>query len=158
MQIRNLASSFGTAVVAVALGIAPGHAHGPEPQAATAVSQEAGEPNLHETATPVFQRAIPNVPGRSMVAVVVTYPPGGKSPVHRYAPSAFIYAYVLSGAIRSQVDDRPAKNYHAGVGFDEDPGAQHRESENASANEPASLLAVFIVEPGENPLTIPERK
>jgi quercetin dioxygenase-like cupin family protein len=93
-----------------------------------------------------------------MIAVVVTYPPGAKSAVHRHAPSAFIYAYVLSGAIRSQVDDGPAKVYQASEGFYEEPGAQHRVSENASANEPASLLAVFIVDPKENPLTIPERK
>jgi quercetin dioxygenase-like cupin family protein len=158
MKIRNLANVIGTSVVAVALGIGTGHAQGPEQKTGTAVSQEMGEPDLHETVTPVFQRAIPNVPGRSMIAVVVTYPPGGKSAVHRHAPSAFIYAYVLSGAIRSQVDDGPAKIYHAGEGFYEDPGAQHRVSENASTNEPASLLAVFIVDPKENPLTTPERK
>jgi quercetin dioxygenase-like cupin family protein len=48
-----------------------------------------------------------------MVAVVVTYPPGAKSPAHHHARSAFIYAYVLSGAIRSQVDDEPAKVYRS---------------------------------------------
>jgi quercetin dioxygenase-like cupin family protein len=157
MKIGHLTRSIGTAVVAVALGIGTGHAHGPE-KAAAAVSQKAGESDLHETVAPVYQRAIPNVPDRSMIAVVVTYPPGGKSAVHRHAPSAFIYAHVLSGAIRSQVDDGPAKIYRAGEGFYEDPGAQHRVSENASTNEPASLLAVFIVDPRENPLTIPERK
>jgi quercetin dioxygenase-like cupin family protein len=158
MKKGNLTRSIGTAVAAIALGIATGHAHGPEQKAAAAVSQEVGEPELHETVTPVFQRAIPNIPGRSMVAVVVTYPPGGTSAVHRHAPSAFTYAYVLSGAIRSQVDDGPAKIYHAGEGFYENPGAQHRVSENASANEPASLLAVFVVDPKDNPLTTPERK
>lgn len=156
MRIRNLKYSIGTAILAVALGIATGHAHGTERKAA--ISLEAGEPDLHEAVTPVFQRAIPNIPGRSMVAVVVSYPPGAKSEVHRHAPSAFIYAHVLSGAIRSQVDDGPAKIYHAGEGFYEEPGAQHRVSENASADEPASLLAVFIVNPEENPLTIPQRK
>jgi quercetin dioxygenase-like cupin family protein len=155
MKKGNLTRSIGTAVATIALGIATGHAHGPEQKAAAAVSREA---DLHETVTPVFQRAIPNTPGRSMVAVVVTYPPGGKSAVHRHAPPAFIYADVLSGAIRSQVDDGTAKIYHAGEGFYENPGAQHRVSENASANEPASLLAVFIVDPRENPLTIPEQK
>ena len=108
MKIRNLAHFIGTAVIAIILGIAAGHAHGPQ-NAAAGASHEAGEPDLHETVTPVFQRAIPNVPGRSMVAVVVSYPPGARSAVHRHAPSAFIYAYVLSGAIRSQVDDGPAK-------------------------------------------------
>ena len=40
---------------------------------------------------------------------------------HHHAASAFIYAYVLSGAIRSQVGDDPAKVYHAGEGFYENP-------------------------------------
>src|SRR5262245_57898962 len=50
-----------------------------------------------------FEHALPNVEGKRLVAVTVTYPPGGKSLAHRHAPSAFIYAYVLLGAIRSQV-------------------------------------------------------
>jgi quercetin dioxygenase-like cupin family protein len=111
-------------------------------------------PVFDETVTPVFQRAIPNIPGRTMVVLVVNYPPGGKSPVHRHAPSAFIYAHVLSGAIRSQVGDEPAKVYQTGEGFHEDPGSHHRVSENASATEPASMLAVFVVDPNDNPLTM----
>jgi quercetin dioxygenase-like cupin family protein len=75
---------------------------------------------------------------------------------HRHAASAFIYAYVLSGAIRSQVDDNPAKVYHAGEGFYEMPGSHHRISENASDKEPASLLAAFIVDAKDGPLTIPD--
>ena len=86
-----------------------------------------------------------------MVAVVVTYPPGGKSTAHHHARSAFIYAYVLSGAIRSQVDDEPAKVYQVGEGFYEMPGSYHRISENASDRDPASLLAVFVVDSKDNP-------
>ena len=51
-----------------------------------------------------FEHKLPNVPGKTLTAVVVEYPPGGKSASHRHAPSAFIFAYVLSGAIRSQVE------------------------------------------------------
>ena len=80
-------------------------------------------------------REIPNIDGRIMVAAVVTYPPGGKSPVHRHAPSAFIYAYVLSGAIRSQVNEGPAQTYQVGEGFFEEPGSHHWVSENASATD-----------------------
>jgi quercetin dioxygenase-like cupin family protein len=152
MSIGKSRSFIGAAVVTIALGITTGHAHGPE-QTTASVSQQ---PVFDEAVTPVFRREIPNLDGRSMIAVVVTYPPGGKSPVHRHAPSAFIYAYVLSGAILSQVDDGPAKVYRVGEGFFEDPGAHHRVSENASTTEPASMLAVFIVDPKENPLTIPE--
>ena len=93
-----------------------------------------------------------------MIALVVTYAPGAKSPAHRHAPSAFIYAHVLSGAIRSQVDDQPAKVYQVGEGFYEVPGSHHRISENASDKDPASLLAIFIVDSKDKPLTTPVEK
>ena len=92
-----------------------------------------------------------------MVALVVTYPPGAKSPAHHHARSAFIYAYVLSGAIRSQVNDQPAKVYRVGEGFNEVPGSHHRINENASDSDPASLLAVFVVDSKDSPLTTPDQ-
>jgi quercetin dioxygenase-like cupin family protein len=107
---------------------------------------------------PVFEHIILNAEGKSMIAVVVTYPPGAKSPAHHHARSAFIYAYVLSGAIRSQVDDEPAKVYRVGEGFNEMPGSHHRISENASDKDPASLLAIFVVDSTDKPLTIPDQK
>jgi len=158
MSIGKVTGFIGAAGIAIALGVTTGHAQGPAPKTAMPGAREAAAPAPGETVTPVFRRDIPNVGGRAMIAVVVTYPPGGRSPVHRHAPSAFIYAYVLSGAVRSQVDDGPAKIYRTGEGFYEDPGAQHRVSENASATEPASMLAVFVVDPKEHPLTIPEQK
>ena len=130
----------GLALTAILLGVSPG------------IAQKT------EQAKPVFQHAIPNTEGKSLVAVVVTYPPGGKSPPHHHARSAFIYAYVLSGAIRSQVDDEPAKVYQAGEGFFEMLGSHHRISENASDKEPASLLAVFVVGSKDNPLTTPDQQ
>jgi quercetin dioxygenase-like cupin family protein len=122
------------------------------------MTQGANEPGFDETVTPVFQHEIPNVDRRIMVATVVTYPPGGKSPVHRHAPSAFIYAYVLSGVIRSKVGDEPANTYQVGEGFFEVPGSHHWVSENASATEPSSMLAIFIVDPDESPLTVADQK
>jgi quercetin dioxygenase-like cupin family protein len=77
-----------------------------------------------------------------MVAQIVSYPPGGKSLPHRHAPSAFIYARVLSGAIRSQVGDEPVKVYQVGESWHELPGSHHKISENASDRDPASLLAL----------------
>ena len=65
---------------------------------------------------------------------------------------------MLSGAIRSQVDDEPAKVYRVGEGFHELPGSYHRVSDNASDREAASLLAVFIVDSKDNPVTIPDQK
>jgi quercetin dioxygenase-like cupin family protein len=108
--------------------------------------------------TPVFGHAIPNIPGKSLKAVVVEYAPGGSTPAHRHAPSAFIYAHVLSGEIRSQVDDAPARVYRAGEGFYEVPGAHHGVSENASKTQPAKLLAIFVVDTDDENLTTPDPK
>ncbi len=134
------AKLVGLALPAILLGVSPGRAQNAE------------------QVKPVFEHAIPNAEGKRLVAVVVTYPPGAKSPAHHHARSAFIYAYVLSGAIRSQVNDEPAKVYHVGEGFYEMPGSHHRISENASDREPASLLAVFVVDSKDIPLTTPDKK
>jgi quercetin dioxygenase-like cupin family protein len=111
-----------------------------------------------ETVTPAFQHAIPNIPGKSLISVVVSYAPGAKSVPHHHAGSAFIYAYVLSGAIRSQVDDQAATVYHQGESWFEAPGAHHRISENASSTEPAQLLAILVVDTDDHALTIPDAK
>ena len=108
-----------------------------------------------ETVTLNFARAIPNVPGKSLTAVVVDYPPGAASPAHRHAKSAFIYAYVVSGEIESQVNDGPKRIYHAGESFFEEPGAVHRISRNASDSKPAKLLAVFVADSDDKVLTTP---
>ncbi|MCP1761119.1 quercetin dioxygenase-like cupin family protein [Bradyrhizobium japonicum] len=127
----------------IALAIASG--------ASPAIAQE------REQVKVAFEHALPNVEGKKIVAVTVTYPPGGESLAHHHAASAFIYAYVLSGAIRSQVGDDPAKVYHVGEGFYEMPGSHHTISENASDKEPASLLAVFVVDSKDGPLTRPDK-
>lgn len=109
-----------------------------------------------EHVKPVFQQKLPNAPGKSMIAVIVTYDPGGKSPPHHHAGSAFIYAQVLSGSIRSKVDNVPVRVYKTGENFYEAPGSKHGISENASSKVPASLLAVFIVDTDDKELTVPD--
>jgi quercetin dioxygenase-like cupin family protein len=59
-----------------------------------------------------------------------------------------VYAYVLSGAIRSQLDDQPARIYRTGEDWVEAPGAFHKLTENASNTEPAKLLAIFVAKTG----------
>ena len=105
--------------------------------------------------TLVYQHELPNVPGKSMKGVLVEYGPGGYSPGHTHAKSAFIYATVLEGAIRSQVNDGPVTTYEAGQSFSELPGDRHAVSANASDTKPAKLLAVFVVDTNETELTIP---
>src|SRR3982751_5137782 len=85
--------------------------------------------------TRAFNNPIPSIPGKSVIAVIVDYDPGGKTPAHHHAKSAFVTGYVLSGQIRSQVDDGPVQVFKAGESFSEKPGARHLVSENASATE-----------------------
>ena len=98
-----------------------------------------------------FTHAIPNVAGKTITGIVVTYAPGQASVPHRHG-TAFVVGYVLSGAIRSQVDDGVARVFHAGESWTEAPGAHHMISENASKTEPASLLALFVADSGESDL------
>jgi quercetin dioxygenase-like cupin family protein len=98
-------------------------------------------------AKPVFSEKLPNVPGKTLTGVLVKYAPGGKSASHAHAGS--VYAYVLSGKIRSENSvTGPARVYSAGEGFFEPPGSTHSISENASDTEAASLLAIFIADDG----------
>jgi len=108
--------------------------------------------------TLVYQHELPNVPGKSVKGVLVEYGPGGYSPGHTHAKSAFIYATVLEGEIRSQINDGPATTYKAGQSFSELPGDRHKVSANASETRPAKLLAVFVVDTNEKELTIPFEK
>jgi quercetin dioxygenase-like cupin family protein len=108
-----------------------------------------------ETVTTKFDQAIPNIPGKSLIAVEVDYAPGAASPSHTHAKSAFIFAYVLSGEIESKVNDGETRIYKAGDSWSETPGARHQVSRNPSKTEPAKLLAVFVVDTGDKPLTTP---
>jgi len=108
-----------------------------------------------ETVTKKFDAAIPNIPGKSLIAVEVDYPPGAASPPHTHAKSSFIYAYVISGAIESKVNDGKTRVYRAGESWSEAPGAFHAISRNASKTKSAKLLAVFVVDTNDKALTTP---
>jgi quercetin dioxygenase-like cupin family protein len=112
--------------------------------------------SYNDTIKTNFSHPISNVPGKSLVAVEVSYPPGGASAPHRHSDSAFIYAYVVSGRIASQVEGQPEHMYRAGESWYETPGAHHLISRNASKTEPAKLLAVFVADTGDNALTTPD--
>lgn len=59
-----------------------------------------------------------------------------------------------SGALATSAD---GKTHGTGESFFETPGAHHAISQNASPTEPAQLLAVFVVDTKDDPLTIPDR-
>src|SRR3546814_691492 len=93
MKIRTIITAI---CAALALSMAgPGYAHDDEA----------------ESVTTNFEAAIPNIPGKSLIALEVDYAPGAASPSHTHAKSAFIYAYVISGAIESKVNDGETQIY-----------------------------------------------
>lgn len=117
------------------------------------VVADAGE---KETVNQVFDHEISNIPHKSVRSFIVDYAPGGKSPSHTHDKSAFIFAYVLEGQIRSQIDNGPVETFEAGQSWYENPGAHHRVSENASKTKPAKLLAVFVLNSSAGLPTTPD--
>ena len=148
--MKHVIFAAGAAILAATT--VPADAHGP----AQGATPERAAPK--ETTTRIFERELPNVPGKSLVAAEVVYPPGSATAPHTHPKSAFIYAYVLSGEIVSAVDDEKPRVYHAGESWYEAPGAHHRVSRNASDTKPAKLLAIFVVDPRERQLRIPDAK
>ena len=101
-----------------------------------------------ETLTPLFTQALPNVKGKTFTSAMVTFPPTARAVSHRHG-SAFVYAYVLEGTVRSQVAGEPVRTFHQGENLVEQPGAHHLLTENPSQTEPAKLLVVFVSNKGE---------
>lgn len=120
--------------------------------AVAALSALLAGPALAQTAKPgvtaerVFAEHLPNVPGKSLTAVVVEFPPGVADTPHHHAGAVFVY--VLSGVVRSQLGGGEAKVYRAGQSFFEPPGSHHVHASSASATEPARILAVFVADDG----------
>ncbi|MER6455990.1 cupin domain-containing protein [Streptomyces sp900105245] len=100
-----------------------------------------------ETFTPLLQQALPNVKGKTFTSAIVAFPPNASALSHRHG-QAFVYAYVLEGTVRSQLDGKPVTTYHQGENWVEQPGAHHVLTENTSRTRPAKLLVVFVSDTG----------
>ena len=105
---------------------------------------------------PAFNNPIPNILGKNIVAVVVDYPPGVSNPPHHHTGSAFVTAYVLQGAVRSQSMMGRLMSIMRAI-IARNPGSHHRLSENASKTDPTRLLAIFVLDTGNMPITTPEK-
>ncbi|MCA1360560.1 MULTISPECIES: cupin domain-containing protein [unclassified Bradyrhizobium] len=95
---------------------------------------------------PIGSYALPNVPGKRVTIVRVSYGPGGFSRPHRHSGS--VTAYITKGEIRSQLGGGPVETFGVGQSFFEPPGSTHLVSANASMTEPAELIAVFVADEG----------
>jgi Cupin domain len=75
---------------------------------------------------------------RDWLSAQVDYRPGGFSAPHRHPASGFVFAYVISGTIRSQIEGQPLDVYRAGQSWTEPP-------------KPARLIAYVIADDGAQP-------
>ena len=113
----------------------------------------AAEVRAQAAHTPVTTRTLPHDPGLVLTAVEVTLAPGEK--VGRHHHPGTVFAYVLAGTVRSQLNDGETIEFHAGQSWIEPPGTRHTLTENPSGSVPARFLAMFIAPPGA-PLTTME--
>lgn len=103
-----------------------------------------------EKVTVLQDEVLKNVPGKKAMMIEVDYKPGQSSIAHKHDGTAM--AYVLSGAVTSQVKGEQAKTYKAGEFWYEPAGSEHLVSKNASATKPAKLLVFMVLSPDEKVL------
>ena len=116
--------------------------------AAVASQQPPGTPaSQYPSERVLLKQPLPNVKGKTFTSEIVYFPPNARAVPHRHG-SAFVYAYVLEGTVRSQLAGGPARTYHQGQDWVEPPGAHHLLAENTSGAKPAELLVIFISNTG----------
>ena len=128
-------------LVATLLAVVPAaFAHGP------------GAADGQEKVTVLQQKLLADVPGKQVLFFTVDYAPGQQSIPHFHGGS--VIAYVLEGAVTSQLGDQAPVTYTAGQSWYETPRIEHRVSKNASATRPAKLL-VWILDAEGAPVLTP---
>lgn len=93
----------------------------------------------------MYDYELTNAPGKSVIGVEVSYPPGGYTPPHRHG-GATVVAVITEGEILCGMNGNPPQVYRVGETFRELPGCHHTVSENVSRELPAKLVATFIVD------------
>ncbi|KAL8909964.1 MAG: hypothetical protein Q9171_004730 [Xanthocarpia ochracea] len=104
-----------------------------------------------ETITVLSHHHPPNIPGKSLVTLLVTIPPNAATPPHTHGGAA-VLALMLRGASRDQMNDGEAVVRREGETFYEAPGCHHVKGENACETDgegkgkETQFYAVFIVD------------
>ncbi len=100
----------------------------------------------------LMSKDLTGIPGKEAVVLIVSYPPGGSSPVHRHNAQAFVY--VLEGSIIMQVKGGKEVTLTPGQTFYEARDDVHVVDRNASATQPAKMV-VFLVKDKGAPILVP---
>jgi quercetin dioxygenase-like cupin family protein len=102
--------------------------------------------------TALMSKALPDYPGKELLAITVDYAPGAGDPIHRHDAHAIVY--VLEGAIVMGVKGGKEQVLRAGQTFYEGPQDLHTVGRNASKTKPAKFV-VFLLKDSKKPALIP---
>jgi quercetin dioxygenase-like cupin family protein len=95
---------------------------------------------------PLMLKDLADVPGKEMLMITVTYPPGAVDPIHRHDAHAFVY--VLEGSIVMQVRGGKEVTLKPGQTFYEGLTDVHTVGRNASTTKPAKFIVVLLKKKG----------
>ncbi len=95
---------------------------------------------------PVMLKDLADLPGKEMLMITVTYPPGTVEHVHRHDAHAFVY--VLEGSIVEGLRGGKEVTLTPGQTFYEGPGDVHTVGRNASMTKPAKFVVVLLKKKG----------
>lgn len=98
-----------------------------------------------ETVKVLYDYELTNAPGKSLVAVEVSFPPDGWTPPHKHS-GATVVAFVTEGEVLSGMNGNPPQVYKVGENFREFPGCHHTVGENNSKEAPAKMIATFVID------------
>ena len=96
----------------------------------------------------LIKERLADVTGKEATVQTVDYAPGAESVPHHHPGTVF--AYVLEGAVVSQLEGEKPVTYTKGQSWYESPKKPHVVSKNASKTEPAKLLVFLLSQEGES--------
>ncbi|CAG5157180.1 uncharacterized protein ALTATR162_LOCUS4972 [Alternaria atra] len=86
-----------------------------------------------------------NLPGKTILVLLIDIPPNGGTPSHRHGGATAI-AIPFSGTSLNQMNNQDAQTFGPGEFWYEGPGCHHQRSENPSLTETAKFYAILIVD------------
>ena len=95
----------------------------------------------------LMKQPLADMAGKVATMLIVDYAPGAASDPHVHPGSVF--AYVLEGAVVTQVEGEQLTTYSKGQSWYESPKKPHLVSRNASVTGPAKLLVLLLSQEGE---------
>ena len=102
------------------------------------------------------RKALPDLPGKEGLVLLVEFGPGHVDPPHRH--DAHVFVYLLEGSVEMQVAGGKPVILKPGDTFYENPKDVHPVGRNLSKTQPAKLLVFFVKNEKTPPVLPPTAK